>query len=147
MIRAAITAALAFAPLSVTAEGGFSLRDRLSGLQNRQIQQADPYADHVAADLARIDSVSEVLFDPEDEQQIVMFVTRVGCDPCLKAQQEYEDLTLELGLSGTVLYADTAPVKQIMRQLGLDMVPSYVMPDRMIRGHVPQFVLRRYLTE
>jgi hypothetical protein len=33
------------------------------------------------------------------------------------------------------------------RLLGLDMVPSYVFPDQMLRGAIPAIVLERYLSD
>ena len=35
----------------------------------------------------------------------------------------------------------------LARDLGLDMAPSYVLPDRMLRGAMPSLVLERYLRQ
>jgi hypothetical protein len=35
----------------------------------------------------------------------------------------------------------------LVRDLGLDMAPSYVLRDRMLRGAMPAIVLDRYLSE
>lgn len=41
--------------------------------------------------------------------------------------------------------AELAREVALYTRLGLDMAPSYVMPDRLIRGEMPMVVLQRYL--
>lgn len=45
------------------------------------------------------------------------------------------------------LRADLAAEAALFSRLGLDASPSYVMPDRLIRGAMPGIVLKRYLSE
>lgn len=141
----------ALLPFLIIASPAFAGEDlnvleRLKALQNRQIQSAAPYADEVASDLARIESVSDFLFGKDRSGQIVLF-TRTTCPACAKAAQEFETLVRDLDIDARAYDADTVPVQEVMQILGLDLVPSYVMPDRMIRGHMPEFILRRYLAE
>ena len=54
---------------------------------------------------------------------------------------------VRLGKRAVVLDTERPEDAAIMARLGLDTLPSYVMPDRLIRGEMPVFVLERYLTE
>ena len=71
-----------------------------------------------------------------------------GCGNCARATDELSDVLQKLGIAARVfdLSKDTN-AQVIMERLTLDTVPAYVMSDRMIRGHMPPFVIERYLSE
>ncbi|MHA6344053.1 glutaredoxin family protein [Roseivivax sp. CAU 1761] len=115
----------------------------------------DLYADEIAADLGRIEAEAARLFAPDrpgpgPEGALPAIALLVGpdCPDCAAAQAELDALARRLGLRAAVIDVAADPAdRAMMERLTLDMVPSYVMPDRMIRGHMPQVVLERYLTE
>jgi len=54
-------------------------------------------------------------------------------------------LAERLGFRATVF--DIEEDAGLARDLGLDVAPSYVMRDRMLRGTMPAIVLERYLSD
>jgi len=52
-------------------------------------------------------------------------------------------LAARLGLRVTLF--DMAEDAALAAELGLDMAPSYVLPDMMLRGAMPAIVLEKYL--
>jgi hypothetical protein len=144
-VRALIAALILSSPAQAAGED-LGVLERLKALQNKQIQSADPYADEVAADLERIEELADFLFGSDRSGQIVLF-TQTSCEACDTALSEFEALIQDLNINARMYQADDPRAREALDLLGLDLLPSYVMPDRMIRGHVPQFVLRRYLSE
>jgi len=75
----------------------------------------------------------------------VAFFTAENCPDCTRAQEELRALAEQLGFRVAVF--DIGSDGALARSLGLDMAPSYVLPDMMLRGAMPSIVLERYLTE
>jgi glutaredoxin len=75
----------------------------------------------------------------------VAFFTAEDCPDCSRARDELHALADRLGFRVAVF--DIGPDAALARRLGLDMAPSYVLPDMMLRGAMPAIVLDRYLTE
>lgn len=133
MIR--LTFCLALLPIVAEAQG---LRDRIEALT----PPPDPYAAEKASDLARI-SAEPRLFP--DGEAIAVFIGP-DCPDCAQALAELQDLADRHGVTVQVLDTAQPDDAALMARLSLDMLPSYVMPDRLIRGQMPIFVLERYLT-
>ena len=113
---------------------------------------AAPYRDHVARDLATIAGLSDRLFAPDrpgfgprGAPVVIALFTRAGCAACARAEAELRRLAEATGLRANVFDIDAAG--DMAARLGLDTAPSYVMADRMLRGHMPAVVLERYLRE
>ncbi|SMX44809.1 hypothetical protein [Maliponia aquimaris] len=131
---------------------GADFRARLKALQTPAPVIADPYAEDIASDLARI-AAEDSLFDPSrtgfgpDGVPVIAILTGPDCPDCAAALTALEALVTRLGVRAAVV--DTAHPEDaaIMTRLGLDTLPSYVMPDRLIRGDMPVLVLERYLSE
>jgi hypothetical protein len=149
----------ALGPAHAQQQGAF--QDRLDALRSGptpDYQVADPaYQQDINNDLARIGAVFFPLFGadrpfvgPSDggqhETAAITLFTGPDCTACADALQELDTLATRLGLRANVIDTGTAENAALMDQLGLDLLPSYVMPDRMIRGDIPVFVLDRYLT-
>jgi len=113
---------------------------------------ADLYADEIARDLALLDRLGPRLFDdaqpglgPAGAPTRIAFFTRTNCPGCARAEAELRDLAHRLGVRVAVF--DIEAEAGLARALGLDMAPSYVLPDRLVRGAMPAPVLERYLRE
>lgn len=113
------------------------------------------YADEIAADLDRIAAEADTLFAPDVQRLgankapiLVALFVESNCPDCDRAKAELAELLEKHNAAARVFDLSSDPTAQkVMARLTLDTVPSYVMPDRMIRGHMPQFVLERYLSE
>ncbi|MBR9763506.1 MAG: hypothetical protein GYB53_08290 [Rhodobacteraceae bacterium] len=72
---------------------------------------------------------------PTSGQEASAFATSLSADPeALMALADSPEIRAAL-----------AQEKALFTDLGLDMAPSYVMPDRLIRGAMPKIVLEGYL--
>lgn len=127
----------------VAAQEAGSLRDRIEALQSPEILIEDPYADEIADDLAMIAAERDALFGGEAD--IALFIGP-ACAECDAARAELDALAERLGVTVAVHMTQAPESAALLKRLTLDMVPSYVMPDRLIRGAMPAFVLERYLT-
>ena len=110
------------------------------------------YAEEIARDRALLTRLAPRLFDPAqpglgpaDAPTRIALFTRSGCPDCARAAAELRALATRLGFRAAQF--DIAADAALARALGLDMAPSYVLPDRILRGHMPALVLDRYLTE
>ncbi|MEI4233509.1 hypothetical protein [Roseovarius sp. D22-M7] len=124
----------------------------LTGLTGAASAPIDLYAEDTARDLDLLDRTAPRLFDPkhpgigpEGAPIRIAIFTRDGCPDCADAIADLRGLADRLGFRATVL--DIAEHADLARDLGLDMAPSYVMRDRMLRGAMPKVVLKRYLSE
>lgn len=113
---------------------------------------ADIYRDAVARDLDTIAGLSARLFAPTQQgfgpagqRATIALFTRGGCAPCKQAEAELRKLTSKTGVR--VALFDMDEHAELAAKLGLDSAPSYVMRDRMLRGHMPAIVLKRYIRE
>ena len=157
--RLTLAAALIFSAAPVVADDGPVLdtsvtEDFLGRLRALRAPSApiDMYADEKAADLARIGGRA-ALFDPDlpglgpEAAPVIVMFHGPGCPECAQALAELEQLTHALQIRAVVLDVSDQTNAADMAALGLDMLPSYVMRDRLIRGQMPRFVLERYLSE
>lgn len=126
--------------------------DLLAPLTGAPPAPAALYADEIARDRALLRRLAPRLFDPErrglgpaDAPTRIALFTRSGCPDCDRAAEELRALATRLGFRAALfdIEADAA----LARALGLDMAPSYVLPDRILRGLMPALVLDRYLAE
>ncbi|MFW2544073.1 hypothetical protein ACN2XU_15675 [Primorskyibacter sp. 2E107] len=158
MIRALASFAFLCAAAPVAAQDAASdLGERLRALAARhaaQVTLADPYADEKSVDLERITAESETLFTaqgttlgpPQGDILIALFVSE-NCADCVEARRALAALTAQIAVRATVHDISAHPdAGAVMDRLGLDVTPSYVMRDRMIRGLMPALVLERYLS-
>lgn len=131
------------------------IREALLGLPDLTQRIApppiDPYADAVENDLARIKAQADRLFAPDlpgfgpkDAAQTIALLTRSDCAPCTLAEADLRKLAKGRDLRVTLIDMDENP--DLVQALELDLAPSYVLPDMMLRGHMPAIVLKRYLT-
>ena len=141
-----LTAAIAGPALvagPATAQEAASLRDRIEDLRAPRMVIEEPYADEIASDLALIAKERDMLFGGTAD--IALFVAS-DCAECDVAHAELDALAARLGVTVAVHRTDAPEKAALLKRLTLDMVPSYVMRDRLIRGAMPAFVLERYLT-
>jgi hypothetical protein len=124
----------------------------LSGLTAAPRPEIDLYADDISRDLALLDRAAPDLFDsdragigPAGAPVRIAFFTRADCATCAAARAELATLATRMGFRATVIDMDRDAA--LVRDLGLDMAPSYVLRDRMLRGAMPAIVLDRYLSE
>ncbi|MGM0661794.1 MAG: hypothetical protein ACQEUH_11540 [Pseudomonadota bacterium] len=112
----------------------------------------DLYADDAARDLDLLDRSAPRLFDPaqpgigpEGAPVRIAIFTRADCAACASAKADLRALANRLGFRAAVF--DIEDHADLARNLDLDLAPSYVMSDRMLRGAMPAVVLERYLTD
>jgi hypothetical protein len=131
------------------------IREALLGLPDLADRIAppaiNPYASAVEDDLARIKAQAHRLFAPDlpgfgpkDATQTIALLTRADCAACDKAEAELRDLAETRALRVTLI--DMAENAGLVQALELDLAPSYVLPEMMLRGHMPAVVLKRYLS-
>lgn len=151
LVSAALLAIVAAAP-PVHAQDAL---DRLRDLAAPDVpDSAAIYADEIAADLALIAALGPALFDPARPGagpagapvDIVLF-TGPDCAECAAARDDLAALADRLGIrAGFADIGGSAADAAMMTQLNLDLLPSYVMADGLIRGRMPVSVLETYLT-
>jgi len=110
----------------------------------------DLYADEVTRDLDLLAREAPRLFarglpgfGPEAAAPVIAFFTASECPDCAQAEAELRALSSRLGLR--VSRFDKERDAALAARLGLDLAPSYVMRDRLLRGAMPVIVLERYL--
>ncbi|MET4127236.1 hypothetical protein [Roseovarius sp. MBR-6] len=110
----------------------------------------DIYAGAVADDLDLLAREAPLLFGPdlpgfgpEGGVPRIAFFTAPDCPECGQAEAELRALAARLGLRVSLFDMDRDAA--LAARLGLDMAPSYVMRDRLLRGAMPAIVLERYL--
>ena len=112
----------------------------------------DLYADAIESDLARLKAHASALFSPDlpgfgppEATHTIALFTKPGCEDCARAEAELRTLSERHDLRVTLL--DMEENSALADALQLDMAPSYVFPDQMLRGHIPAIILERYLAE
>lgn len=102
---------------------------------------AEAYQEKAQADLALITSLTDQVLAGAP---IALF-TGDDCADCDLALAELEAITDAYDIIFTHhMMSDPASVA-LAAQLGMTDPPFYVMADRILRGHMPDIVLRRYL--
>ena len=124
------------------------LRAQIEGLD--QPAPLDIYSDDIARDLSALAGAGPRLYDPAlpgfgpsgAALKIALF-TRRDCAECDRAKADLRALSKRFDLRVTLLDMDEHA--DLAGDLGLDLAPSYVFGDMMLRGAIPPIVLERYL--
>ncbi|CUH66673.1 hypothetical protein TG4357_02557 [Thalassovita gelatinovora] len=108
--------------------------------------------EHIDRDLARLAAAAAELFDPtatrigspEAEHPLALFV-RPDCPDCERAKDDLRQLSENIDLR--VNFIDITRQADLVERIGVDMAPSYVLPNMIVRGHVPVAVIGKYLSK
>lgn len=103
---------------------------------------AEAYQEKADADLLLLDSLSDEVLAGND---IALFVT-TDCEDCAKAEMELRIISKRSGVNFILHDMMTTQGAALANQLGMDEAPFYVMPRMILRGHMPEIVLGRYLS-
>ena len=104
---------------------------------------AEAYRDEADADLALLNDLSsEVL----EGSSIALFVSP-DCPTCVIAERELIDISNRYGIKFKLHDMSTPATIALAERLGMAEAPFYVMPTMILRGHMPDIVLVRYLTK
>lgn len=111
----------------------------------------DLYSEKAARDRDLLEETATRLFSPDlsgfgprGQRAGIALFTRENCPDCDAAEADLRRLAERLQLRVTLLDIDAQA--DLAQALGLDMAPSYVLPDMLLRGPMPDLVLERYLT-
>ncbi|KAJ29805.1 hypothetical protein [Sulfitobacter pontiacus] len=102
---------------------------------------AEAYQEKAQADLALITSLTDQVLAGAP---IALF-TGDDCADCDRALAELEAITDAYAITFTHHMMSDPASAALAAQLGMTDPPFYVMADRILRGHMPDIVLRRYL--
>ena len=102
---------------------------------------AEAYQEKAQADLALITSLTDQVLAGAP---IALF-TGDDCADCDRALAELEAITDTYAITFTHHMMSDPASAALAAQLGMTDPPFYVMADRILRGHMPDIVLRRYL--
>ncbi|MEI4194906.1 hypothetical protein [Roseovarius sp. E0-M6] len=131
------------------------IREALLGLPRAALPDAPApeinlYAEAAATDLDRIAARWAELTAPElpgfgrpGAKTAIALFTRDDCPDCARAEAGLRALAKEFDLRVTLL--DITRHMSLAAALELDIAPSYVFKDKMLRGEIPTIVLRNYL--
>ncbi|NKX46996.1 disulfide bond formation protein DsbA [Rhodobacteraceae bacterium R_SAG8] len=103
---------------------------------------AEAYQEKAQADLALISSLTDQVLAGAP---IALF-TGDDCADCDGALAELEEITDTYDITFTHHMMCDPASAALAAQLGMTDPPFYVMADRILRGHMPDIVLRRYLS-
>jgi len=103
---------------------------------------AEAYQEKAQADLALISSLTDQVLAGAP---IALF-TGDDCADCDRALAELEAITDTYSIRFTHHMMYDPASAALAAQLGMTDPPFYVMADRILRGHMPDIVLRRYLS-
>ena len=102
---------------------------------------AEAYQEKAQADLALISSLTDQVLAGAP---IALF-TGDDCADCGRALAELEAITDTYSIIFTHHMMSDPASAVLAAELGMTDPPFYVMADRILRGHMPDIVLRRYL--
>lgn len=103
---------------------------------------AEAYQQKADDDRALIDRLSAQVLDGTD---IALFIDQ-DCPDCVAAHDALRVFSRRYGVR-FMLHDISAPKgAALARQLGMTDAPFYVLPDMILRGHMPDIVLSKYLT-
>ncbi len=94
-----------------------------------------------ADDLDLIKELSSQVLGGAD---IALFTAR-GCAPCVTAQNELQTVTERTGTTFALHDMSRPEGAALAARFGIPDAPFYVMPDMVLRGHMPAVVLEKYL--
>ncbi|NUH66308.1 disulfide bond formation protein DsbA [Sulfitobacter sp. S0837] len=133
--RAAFEAELRAAILA----NGDVIADALAGPQPAKSEMQQ----YIEDDLSLLESLTPELLAGRD---LALF-TADDCAECMAAARELKDLTDTYGLTFIQHDLSTPQAAAWAAQLGLDEAPFYVLPNMILRGHMPAVVLQKYLAK
>ena len=102
---------------------------------------AEAYQEKAQADLALISSLTDQVLAGAP---IALF-TGDDCADCDRAVAELKAITDTYNITFTHHMMSDPASAALAAELGMTDPPFYVMADRILRGHMPDIVLRRYL--
>jgi len=102
---------------------------------------AEAYEEKAQADLALIASLTDQVLAGAP---IALF-TGDDCADCDRAVAELKAITDTYNITFTHHMMSDPASAALAAELGMTDPPFYVMADRILRGHMPDIVLRRYL--
>lgn len=97
---------------------------------------------YIADDLSLLDRLAPTLLEGND---IALFIAE-GCAGCADAAQELDDLAKTYEIDFILHDLASPEAKAWAEDLGLSEAPFYVLPNMILRGHMPQVVLQKYLS-
>ena len=111
----------------------------------------DLYADDAANDLAAIKSEAKLLFaktqtgfGPTNASLTIALFTAPNCAPCQAAEAELRAYANNMNIRVN-LFDFAGKDKNLTVRMGIDMAPTYVLPDMFFRGQMPSALFERYL--
>ena len=104
---------------------------------------ANAYQDEARADLDLLAALSDQVLQGAD----IAIFTATDCAECGIALSELQ--TISDSSKATFIDHNMSSIEgaALASKLGMTDAPFYVMTDRILRGHMPEIVLRRYLTQ
>ncbi len=103
---------------------------------------ANTYQDEARADLDLLAALADQVLQGAD---IALF-TAPDCTDCTLALEGLQTLSDTSDATFTHHTMSSIEGAALALKLGMTDAPFYVMSDRILRGHMPQIVLRKYLT-
>jgi hypothetical protein len=103
---------------------------------------AAAYQDEAAADIALLQALAGRVLQGND----IAIFTAHDCPSCDLALEELKALSGSFGTTFTHHIMSSVDGAALSSKLGMTEAPFYVMPDMILRGHMPDIVLRKYLT-
>ncbi len=103
---------------------------------------AAAYQDEAAADIALLQALAGQVLQGAD----IAIFTVPDCTICDLALEELKALSVSYDAKFTHHIMSSVDGAALSSKLGMTEAPFYVMPDMILRGHMPDIVLRKYLT-
>ncbi|WP_176249974.1 disulfide bond formation protein DsbA [Sulfitobacter sp. HGT1] len=100
------------------------------------------YQDEAAADIALLRALEDQVLQGAN----IAIFTAPDCPTCDQALQELQALSDSSDATFTHHNMSSLDGAALSSKLGMVEAPFYVMPDMILRGHMPDIVLRKYLT-
>lgn len=97
---------------------------------------------HIDDDLTLLAALAPQVLGGAD---IALF-TSADCGECDEAVKELTLISERYGKTFKLHDLDTDPARNLAEALGMDTAPFYVLPQMILRGHMPPIVLQKYLS-
>ena len=104
---------------------------------------AEAYRDEADADLALLNDLSAAVLEGSS---IALFIAP-DCLACVDAERELDDISKRYDIKFKIHDMSNPATFALAERLGIGEAPFYVMPTMILRGHIPDIVLVRYLTK
>lgn len=103
---------------------------------------AEAYLDEARADLDLLAALSDQVLQGAN----IAIFTAPDCGDCARAIGELQLISESSSATFTQHDMSSVAGAALAFKLGMTDAPFYVMSDRILRGHMPEVVLRKYLT-